>query len=237
MIKELFKDSFLHVQYWYFRELKRAISLGLPLRSILNYYPKYVEYNLDYGKSPLKLGIPWITLEATSYLSNLIHPNMKVFEFGSGGSTKFFVERVEEIHSVEHDEKWYDWVKKELGNTLNLNLRLVKGCEVIEGRGIVLDEDNDPLDYRDYANAILDYEDGYFDLILIDGKARNACIENSLKKLKLGGILVVDNSHRKSYKDSLDRLEAWLELRSFGPTLMSKRFTETTFFKKPSNHV
>lgn len=237
MIKELFKDSFLHVHYWFLRELKRSISLGKPLSSIFKYYPKYIESNLNYNESPLKLGFPWITFEATAYLDNLVQPNMKVFEFGSGGSTKFFVERVEEIYSVEHNEKWYDWVKKELGNAPNLNLRFLKGCEAIEGRRVILDEDDDPLDFRDYADTILDFEDGYFDLILIDGKARNACIQNSLKKLKLNGIIVVDNSNRDTYKSSLKIIEHWVEFKSFGPTLCSKRFTETTFFRKPLNHV
>lgn len=233
-MKKLFKDSIFHIQYWYFRELIRSIRQGRPLGTILKYYPKYMSSNLDYGRSPLKLGIPWITFEATAYLGRFLQPHMKVFEFGSGGSTKFFSTRVAEVHSVEHDEKWYDWVKKELKDITTLNLRLVKGIEP-SGDSVmtVFDEDIDPLDYGDYASTILSYSDKYFDLILIDGKARNACVRNSLKKLKPGGILVVDNSHRQAYRDSLDQLRTWLEFRSFGPTLMSKKFTETTFYRKP----
>lgn len=238
MIKKLFKDSIFHIQYWYLKELLRAIKSGSPLVKILKYYPEYMASNLDYGKSPIKLGIPWITFEAIAYLDTLMSPEMKVFEFGSGGSTKFFTKRVQEVHSIEHDEKWYDLVKKDLSNASNLNLKLVKGEQTLDGKnGVVLDEDKETLDYRIYSETILNFENEYFDLILIDGKARNASIKNSLEKLKQGGVLIVDNSQRQTYKDSINKLKNWLEFKSFGPTLCSKRFTETTFFRKPFNHV
>ncbi|WP_162417430.1 class I SAM-dependent methyltransferase [Cyclobacterium roseum] len=194
--------------------------------------------NMDYSKSPLILGIPWITFEAIDYLKELIKPEMKVFEFGSGGSTKFFVTRVKEIHSVEHDELWYNLVEKEIGGFQNLNLSLIKGEDKpITTAGIISDEDNDLLDYWKYSNSISDFEDQYFDLILIDGKARNACIKNSIPKLKNGGYLVVDNSHRKSYSYTISSISNWQLFRSFGPSVNSKRFTQTSFFQKAEHGI
>ena len=191
--------------------------------------------NMDYSKSPLVLGIPWITFDAIDYLKELIKPDMKVFEFGSGGSTKFFVNRVKEIHSVEHDERWYNLVEKELGGFQNLILNLKKGEEKPFSReGFTFDEDEDPLDFGNYANTISEFEDQYFDLILIDGKARNACIKHAIPKLKHGGYLIVDNSHRKAYAETLSSISKWQIFRSFGPSVTSKRFTQTSFFQKPS---
>ncbi|MFO7826279.1 MAG: class I SAM-dependent methyltransferase [Cyclobacterium sp.] len=163
---------------------------------------------------------------------------MKVFEFGSGGSTKFFVTRVKEIHSVEHDELWYNLVEKEIGGFQNLSLNLTKGEDKpITTAGFISDEDNDSLDYRKYSNSISDFEDQYFDLILIDGKARNACIRNAIPKLKNGGFLIVDNSHRKSYSNTISSISNWLLFRSFGPSVNSKRFTQTSFFQKPEHGI
>lgn len=234
MIKKLLKDSVIHIQYWFLKELKRSLALGKPLSSIFRYYPKYMSSNLDYSKSPLVLGIPWITFEAIDYLNEIIKSDMKVFEFGSGGSTKFFTKRVAEVTSVEHDQRWYEKIKQELGEAPNLNLILVEGKQFLPNyEQIVYDEEDDNLDYWDYSRIILNFKDDYFDLILIDGKARNACIMNSLNKLKPGGILILDNSHRISYQDSLINLKGWLLLKSFGPTVSSKKFTETSFFQKP----
>ncbi|MEX2564720.1 MAG: hypothetical protein WD431_02105 [Cyclobacteriaceae bacterium] len=192
--------------------------------------------NLDYSKSPLVLGVPWITFEGIDYLINLIKPDMKVFEFGSGGSTKFFVSRVKEIHSVEHDKIWFNLVKKETGGFHNLKLNLKKGEEKpFKGEKFVSDEDDDPLDYGNYANMVLDFDDQYFDLIFIDGKARKACIKNAIPKLKNGGYLILDNSNRRTYADTLSIIEQWLKFRSFGPSVNSKKFTQTSFFRKPEN--
>ncbi|MCH6202123.1 hypothetical protein MMU07_21275 [Aquiflexum sp. LQ15W] len=234
MIKTLLKDSVFHVQYWYMKELIRAKKLKKPLANLLKYYVPYMKSNMDYSKTPLIAGVPWITFEAIDFLKGIVKPEMKVFEYGSGGSTKFFAERVAEIHSVEHDELWYNMVKTKLVDCPNLHLNLMKGEEKpFDEVGFISDEDDDPLDYRGYSGTILDFEDQYFDMVLVDGKARNGCILNSVDKLKKGGFLIVDNSNRKSYSTSIDKLDSWLFLQSFGPSVNSKRFTQTSFFKKP----
>lgn len=238
MIRNYLKDNLFHIQYWFFRECGRAIKREDSLRKILKYYLPYMKTNMDYSKSPLVLGIPWITFEAIDFLKKLIKPDMKVFEFGSGGSTKFFVNRVKVIHSVEHDERWYNLVEKELGGFQNLTLDLKKGEEkAFYSEGFTFDEDKDPLDYGNYANTISDFEDLYFDLILVDGKARNACIKNGIPKLKKGGYLIVDNSQRKSYAETLSSISKWQVFRSFGPSVNSKRFTQTSFFQKSNGEL
>lgn len=233
MIKKLIKNTFPHIVYWYLRECIGSMGQKKISVEIFKYFPDYIKSNMDYTKSPLVMGVPWITFEAIDFLKRIIRPDMKVFEFGSGGSTRFFSERVAEVQSVEHDELWFKMVKDKIGRNKNLNIMLREGVEV-QNTSIapVLNEMEDPLDYRNYSTPILDFEDQYFDIILVDGKARNVCIANSLAKLKKGGYLIVDNSNRKSYFKSLDKLDIWLVLRSFGPSVNSKRFTQTSFFKK-----
>lgn len=199
---------------------------------ILKYYVPYMKSNLDYDKSPLVIGLPWITFEAIDFLKDIVRPEMKVFEFGSGGSTRFFTERVAEVHCVEHHEGWYKKVANELHPHTHLDLRWIPGMEptgVLEKKHE--DESKDGLDYSSYASAISKFDDAYFDLILVDGKARNACIATSLPKLRRGGWLLVDNSNRKAYSKTLGNLDASMVLKSFGPSLGSKKFTQTSFYK------
>src|SRR5262249_9447946 len=40
--------------------------------------------------TPLDLGIPWVNYQALEWLSRIVNPRMRVFEWGSGGSTVFF---------------------------------------------------------------------------------------------------------------------------------------------------
>lgn len=53
--------------------------------------------------------------------------------------------------------------------------------------------------FKKYVKSIDEYPDGYFDLILVDGRARPSCILHSIPKLKSGGLLVVDNAERSYY--------------------------------------
>ncbi|MEX2591924.1 MAG: hypothetical protein WD426_04060 [Anditalea sp.] len=232
MVKKLIKDSVLYIQYWYLREFWRTFRQRDPLWKVIKYYGSYLRYNLDNAKSPLSSGLPWITFEAIDFLEDIVKPGMTVFEFGSGGSTRFFAERLAEVHSVEHHEYWYQKVANELRHHTPIDLRWIPGTDPAGNPDQwCLDESNDGFDYSRYAGSISKFEDTYFDLILVDGKARNACITASLPKLKAQGWLIVDNSNRKAYSKTLENLENWLVLRSFGPSLGSKKFTQTSFFK------
>ena len=52
--------------------------------------------------------IPWFSYPAVEFLSKRLNNRMTVFEFGSGNSTLFFSDRVNQVVSVEHNKDWYD---------------------------------------------------------------------------------------------------------------------------------
>ena len=58
--------------------------------------------------------LPWMTFPAISQIRDFLEPSMRVFEYGSGGSTVFFANRVKEVISVEHDKEWYQKLQEEL---------------------------------------------------------------------------------------------------------------------------
>lgn len=234
----MFENTLVHLHYWFFGESIRATFSGMSLGKILPYYVDYMKSNRDRSVSPMDLGIPWIAYGSISKLKEIVSKDMKVFEFGSGGSTRFFAERVAEVHSVEHHEGWYHKVREDLSQFSNLRLNWKPAIQIDGGaKQAIVDESQDGLDYNDYAQSISVFPDAYFDIILVDGRARNACINNSIEKLKPGGYLILDNSNRNSYKTSLEKLDRWLFDRTLGPSHGLKKFTQTSIYKKSDHGI
>ena len=63
----------------------------------------------------------WIDEDGVKMICNLLHPSMRVLEYGSGGSTTMFSNFVSKWTSVEHDKKWGEKMKTVL-NELNLQV-------------------------------------------------------------------------------------------------------------------
>jgi hypothetical protein len=55
--------------------------------------------------------------------------------------------------------------------------------------------------FDDYVAAIGDTS-GYFDLIVIDGRAREACLTAAISRLAPGGFILLDDFKRKRYRDA-----------------------------------
>ena len=74
--------------------------------------------------------MPWITFAAITYLKQVLSPDMRVFEYGTGGSTLFFARRVAEVISVEHDPVWYEQLREiiENRNINNTHVQLIEPC-------------------------------------------------------------------------------------------------------------
>lgn len=141
-----------------------------------------------YGRAALKKGEPWIVPESLEHLKRLVQPDWLVFEWGCGGSTAFFSRQCGDVVGIEHNK---DWVQRVYGIMERLECPHNWTVEHIPGEG----KDHKTA-FRKYADAILRYPDGYFDLISIDGEAssRGWCLTNAIAKLKPGGYLLLDNS-------------------------------------------
>jgi hypothetical protein len=142
---------------------------------------------------------------------------MRVFEFGTGGSTLFFAQHVSEIVSVEHDHEWFRMVANKMSSSGGRNwLGLLRPPEPEAGASC--HDPADPLGYvsadpryegfifRSYASAIDQFPDEHFDLVLVDGRARPSCILHALPKVR--SWIILDNTEREYY---LEMLKGWLE--------------------------
>ena len=145
--------------------------------SQFKYLPRAV---LDYTKRvalDIHPDAPWFTYNMVERINEIIRPDWKVIEFGSGRSTLWYAGRVESVHSIEHDREWFEFLSAEIENKGIRNVRL------------------DLREEADYS-SVGDYPDYYFDFAVIDGIKRSVCARNVVMKVKEGGYLYLDNSDR-----------------------------------------
>ena len=53
-------------------------------------------------------------------IEKYITPETVMLEWGSGGSTIHFSKLVKELYSIEHDFQWYNKIKKDKNNNVNI---------------------------------------------------------------------------------------------------------------------
>lgn len=203
------------------------------------YLPAWI-HSLLPGHFPLIDERPWITFKAIGWLQRQLGEEMKVFEYGSGGSTLFFARRTGEVHAVEHDESYYELVAATLAKKHldHCHYHLVK--PIPAGRTGVpygVNSHNSfmhrwlDFDFSDYVKAIDRFPDGYFDLVLIDGRARASCILRSLPKIKAGGWLLLDNSERAGYEPGRQLLQRYPRTDFFGLVPSNLELYQTTVWR------
>jgi hypothetical protein len=208
---------------------------------ILKYGYLWHKYNNGQANS-ISEKMPWLCFSAIGHLEKLIKPSMRVFEYGSGGSTLYWSTRVANLVSIEHDKEWGKVMKREIfnNNIQNIDYFLIEPCPDPEfnEKSFEYPTDyisSDPLYYgknfKNYVKKIEDYPDNSFDIITVDGRARPSCILHSMQKLKNNGFLVVDNTERKHYLKPF-LFENWKIWHHYGPVPFTYNFSQTTILQK-----
>ena len=190
----------------------------------------------------LRRRVPWLVFDVIEFLNSLPLENKRVFEYGSGGSTLYWLSRKMTCVSIEHDPSWYESLHIYFDTSMEIDYRLAQPNEICSGK--LLDISNpllylsdDPAfrgnSFKNYANQINDFPQDYFDIILIDGRSRPSCIMHSVTKVKVGGFLVLDNSDRSYYLDKTSTILKNFDRKTFrGATPCSSWFTETSVFTR-----
>ena len=221
----------------YFRAIKRANKENtrkIPLLKAWEYYFKWKKH-LKVNMGPLNSAIPWINFAAIDYLTMIAHSKMKIFEYGSGGSTLFWANKVDEVYSVEHEKDWAKSVneiiiQKDIKNVFCFHIE----AEIEEPADFISDDENYiGRSFEKYVKKINDFPDGFFDIVMVDGRARPSCVFYSLHKIKVGGHLVLDNSDRSYYlAKNLPLFQKWTRQDFLGPVPSLEHFCMTTIFKR-----
>lgn len=229
----------------YYRLIKRSPVGKRNYFSLIRNYLPWAK-TISKGKSSISDGMPWMTIDAIRFLKNNLTKDMKVFEYGSGGSSIFFSRLSAEVISTEHEKEWFDSVNEKL-KSMNLNnWRGIFNPPQTASSGST-DNPEDPRNYstsdkatinfsfENYVKSIDQFPDGYFDLVVVDGRSRPACILHGIKKLKKGGLILVDNAERSHYQRVISEFitkDFKNEVDSFGPTSYSLEFTSTLIRRK-----
>ena len=191
--------------------MKRLLSLLILVVSVVH---------CSVSNAPKLRSVPWLTQRAIEIIEEYLErtPHAKILEFGSGASTVWFAKRTPNLYSVEDNEKWHGIISN------------------------YLEEKNLKVNYflrpRPYYSICDEFAEGFFDMILVDGRNRKGCIAHSLKLLKPGGTLVLDNSERKRYFAVFPLLDSWKSIitKQKGPDSegFCYRGWETRFWTKPT---
>jgi hypothetical protein len=229
-----------------FETVKLIISKPSKIKRlfVIGYISKW-RASLSPGRNALIDQLPWISFAAIDFLEKNLGKNMTVFEYGAGGSTLFFSSRVKSVVSVEHDPAWYRNVTTEI-DKLHINNCEIKLVEPKPDSACTVKNAADPnsyvsgdknykgMSFKEYVSSIDMYPDGYFDVVLIDGRSRPSCTKHVKDKIKFGGFIVLDNSETDYYNfihEDMDN-EYWKKQEYYGLFPYMFHFSETCVWQK-----
>ena len=213
------------------------------LHKLLRYLPRWWKYTGPH-RSPLSDQIPWLPFDAITYIEAYLKPDMTVFEFGSGGSTLFWASRVKQVISVEHETSWYHKMKEQIQKLQIRNVRYLLAEAEVDADPKQKTPDNPDhylsgdtsfsgKTFRTYVTQIDQFPEKFFDVIVIDGRARPSCLKHALDKVKMYGIIIVDNTERNYYLRQFSfSPRAWKRIDFKGPVPYSLSFSQTSIFQK-----
>ncbi len=178
-------------------------------------------------ESPLDLGLPWMSWGAIGYLNRHVQPGMRVFEWGGGGSTRYFLKLGCRVTTVESNRFWKEQIERTVSQDNlhgTLKIRLVPA------------ETRNPKSIRAYIGAV--HSGAPWDIIVIDGVerdylSRTDCVREARGLVKTDGFIVLDDAYRSAYKE-VPRLLYGYRRRAFrglGPARLG--VTQTDIYSPP----
>lgn len=153
----------------------------------------------------LELDTPWWTFPSIARIDEFLVKerggNARVFEFGAGASTPWLARRSAELHSVEYDVGFAEHIESVVRDA-QAKLHVVPGVPSTNPRVPSARQGHTGEDFEEYV-ATIDQIGGPFDLVVIDGRARQAALAHSLEHLAPGGIVLLDDAWRARYRPAL----------------------------------
>ena len=192
-------------------------ALAIPLRSIglldrLQAAPKDSlrfwigsQFAIYDAAQLVRLDVPWWSGPAIVAVERWLEERngeVTAFEYGCGASTAWLARRCRQVDSVEHDADFMRSIAPLLQRD-NIDLRLAVPEPMPEPRVRSGRKGYAHCDFSAYVDTM---GDARYDLIIVDGRARAACLERALGQLADGGLIVFDNSGRRRYADAIARV-------------------------------
>ncbi len=151
-----------------------------------------------------ELGVPWWTFESIAWVDGFLgaRPDARVLEWGSGSSTLWLAARAGRVVSIEYDADFAALVRARIPD--NVELRVVEpvpaGPHGPSARSAKVGFEH--LEFAPYVGAADDLPGGW-DLVVVDGRARGACLAKALEVVGPQGVVLVDNVERDRNRDAV----------------------------------
>lgn len=187
--------------------------------------PKYIRDSILSKKTATERGLPWFSYGAIDYLEGNLTGGEVVYEFGSGGSTLWFADRVRRVVSIENDEQWLSRVCKAL------NAKAARNSELVYAEADFTNPET--FAESDFANAL---PVGGADIIVVDSydyqpphPLRPILFRKAEERINPGGIIIVDDSWRYPTLRETTRAKTVHTVSGVGPARHAT--TSTDFFQ------
>lgn len=210
--------------------LYRALERRLPNRKAHWWLSLLAIHDID---AMIELDVPWWSYDAIDQVAAFLkdRPGARVFEYGSGASTIWLARRAGPVISVEHDADWYPIISERTKEFANIRLDLIPPDRDFDAEFPSCRAGYTGRSFKDYATSIVQAEEP-FDLIIIDGRARAACLEQAIEHLAPDGMIVFDNSGRQEYHASINAVAG--DTRIFRGRVPSLPYTDQTTLIRPA---
>ncbi|MBS0178424.1 MAG: hypothetical protein JSR20_06645 [Nitrospira sp.] len=189
---------------------------------------RWIVDNLLFRKSAIEQAVPWMSWKAIDFLQDYLKPNLRVFEWGGGGSTLFFSKRGCHVTTVESNENWLNVItannQKESSGSGSLEIRFIAA------------ETQAPQKIKEYIESVR--EGAPWDIVLLDGLeraylSRLDCLKEIPGTVRSGGLVIVDDSYRAMYREIPNILKGWKRevFRGLGSARLG--VTQTDIYSAP----
>jgi hypothetical protein len=150
--------------------------------------------------------VPWMTYPAIAYLSQLDLSAKRVFEYGSGSSTRFWAANSLQVTTVENDKAYYERLAQY--HLRNVTAYLAQGEE--------------------YVAALR--AGAPYDVIVVDGRWRYDCCCSAPACLVDDGLIILDNAERYPKATAFLRSQDLLQVDFIGHGPINSYIWSTSLF-------
>lgn len=185
---------------------------------------------------------PWLSFSAYKHIRSRNWQNTRVFEYGCGYSTFFFLEQGAHVTTVEHEASRFRALEASIPADFleRWEGKLVEPTKLEAGEQPGVASESLQWEghcFERYVRAIEASDDDSYDAVLIDGRCRQDCFSQARNKVKSMGWLILNNVECVHYQRLLDcEQHKWDITYRGGPTPGSEHFTITAFLepRRPS---
>jgi hypothetical protein len=150
------------------------------------------------------LGVPWWTFESIAWVDGFLgaRTGARVLEWGSGSSTLWLAARAGHVTSIEYDASFAELVRARI--PANVDLRVVEPVTAPPAGPVARSAKAgfEHLEFAPYVGVADELALGW-DLVVVDGRARGACLGKALEVVAPDGVVLVDNVERDRNRDAV----------------------------------